>query len=218
MTLGALPQKAAVALGSYLRRHPDEVLRAARNAVSLKFGVPLAGLRWLASELGAGKVPSDLVLEARNPGLFASASFDLMKTPVKGAATIIIEKVDLRADALLLDLRLEDISLKVTDPRAGTPVAALLQSGALDLSRPGDLLSYMPKRPEVVVGARENVLTLDLMKHPRLSRERARRVVALLVSLCGVETIRTEGRHLDLAFQAFPQGPAAALEQLKRLF
>lgn len=218
MMLGALPQKAAVALGNYLRRHPDEVVRAARNAASLKLGVPISGLRWLASELGAGRVPSDLILEARNPGLFASASFVLMKTPVKGGATIIIEGVDLRADALILDVRLEDISLKVTDPRAGTPIAALLQSGALDLSRPGDLLSYIPKRPEIVVGARGNVLTLDLMKHPKLSAERARRLVALLVSVCGVETIRTEGRHLDLAFQAFPRGPAAALDQLKQVF
>lgn len=218
MGLSSLPKKAAFAAGEYLRRHPEEVLRVAKNALSLKVGLPVAALRWLAQELGGSKLPPDLTFEARNPGLFASASFRLMNTPLKGGATIIVQRVRMSADALLVDVRLDDIQLKVTDPLAGTPVAALLQSGALDLSRPGDLLAYFPKRPEMVVEARANVLTLDLMKHPKLSAERARRLVGVAVALFGVDAIRTEGEHLDVSFSALPAGAAEALNQFKQLF
>lgn len=218
MGIGSLPKKAALAVGNYLRNHPEEVLRAAKNAVSLKLGVPVSALLWLARELGAGKVPQDLVLEARNPGIFAQASFTLMNTPLRGASTIFVERVDMSSERLLLDLRFEEIALTVTDPDAGTPVAALLQSGALDLSRPGDLLSYMPKRPEMLVEARGNVITIDLMKHPKLEKERAKKLVGLLVSLVGVETVRTEGSHLDVAFSALPGGAQEALAQIRAAF
>jgi hypothetical protein len=218
MPFGSLPGRALSAFGGYLRRHPEEVLRAAKNAASLKLGVPVQALLWLARELGGNKVPADLELEARNPGIFARASFEMMKTPLRGGANIIVEAIDMRSDAILIDLRVEDIALEVTRPNVGTPVAALLQSGALDLSRPGDLLSYMPERPDMLVEARGNVITLDLMKHPKLSAERARKLVALIVPLVGVEAIRTEGRHLDVAFAPLPGGPAEVFEQFRKLF
>ncbi len=218
MGVGSLPKKAVLAVGDYLRRHPEELVRAAKNALSLKVGVPVGALTWLVEELGGSKVPQDLTFQARNPGLYASASVNLMNTPLKAGATIIVERIEMNADSILVDVRLEDISLTVTDTNAGTPVAALLQSGALDLSRPGDLLAYFPKRPEVVVSARGNVLTLDLMKHPKLSKERARRIIAVLVAVFGVDGVRTEGQHLDVAFAAFPHGPAEALAQVRHLF
>ncbi len=206
------------AVGDYLRRHPEEVLRVAKNVAQMKVGVPVPALLWLAKELGAGKVPEDLVLEARNPGIFAQASFSMMKTPVRGSAIIIVERIEMKTDAILVDLRFEEISLAVTDPRAGTPVAALLQSGALDLSRPGDLLSYMPTRPAMLVEARANVITLDLLKHPTLSAERARRWVSILVGVVGIETIRTEGQHLDVAFSPFPSGASEAWSRIRNGF
>lgn len=218
MSRGSLPKRAVVAFGSYLKRHPGELLRAARSAAALKVGVPVSALLWLARELGGTKVPADLFLEARAPGIFASASFQLMKTPLHGSATIVVESVDLSADALLVGLRFEDIALTVTEDNVGTPVAALLQAGALDLSRPGDLLAYMPLRSEILVEAKGNLITLDLMKHPKLSQQKAKRLVAVLVPLLGVESIRTEGEHLDIGFSALPGGPVEAFEQIRRLF
>lgn len=163
-------------------------------------------------------MPDDLLLEARAPGIYARASFELMKTPLRGGANIIVQSIDMRPDAILIDLRFEDITLEVTRTDAGTPVAALIQSGALDLSRPGDLLSYMPKRPPILVSAKGNVITIDLLRHPKLSKDRARKIVALLVPLVGVETIRTDGEHLDIAFQAMPGSPAEIIQRLRELF
>jgi hypothetical protein len=218
MRNGSLPGRAVRAVGGYLRRHPEEVLRAAKNAATFKLGVPVKALLWLVRELGGSKVPHDLFLQARAPGIYARASFEMMKTPLRGGANIIVQSVNIGDDSILVDLRFEDITLEVTDPQAGTPVAALLQSGALDLSRPGDLLSYMPKRPQLLVAAKGNILTLDLMKHPQLSKERARRLVSVLVPLVGVESIRTDGEHLDVAFSALPGGPGEVLAKIRSLF
>ncbi len=214
----ALPKKAARAASGYLKRHPEEFLRAAKNAATMKVGVPVSALLWVARELGGEKVPADLLLEARDPGIYARASFELMKTPLRGGANIIVESVDMRSDAILVDLRFEDISLEVTRPNVGTPVAALIQSGALDVSRPGDLLSYMPQRPAMLVEARGKVITVDLMRHPSLGKERARKLVALIAPLLGIRAIRTDGSHLDVAFSPFPGGPTEALTALRRLF
>ena len=218
MSRSELPKKAVQALTGYLKKHPEELLRQAKNATSMKFGLPLAALRWVIRELGGDKVPNDLELIAKNPGIFASASMELMATRLRASATVIVDSVDFRTDALLVEVRLNDIELKVLDENAGTPIAALLQSGALDLSRPGDLLSYLPKRPEIIVGTEKNRLTLDLMKHPQLSRERAKKLVTLLVPLVAVDAIRTDGEHLDVSFAALPLGAQQALEEWKKLF
>jgi hypothetical protein len=76
----------------------------------------------------------------------------------------------------------------------------------------------MPKRPQLLVAAKGNILTLDLMKHPQLSKERARRLVSVLVPLVGVESIRTDGEHLDVAFSALPGGPGEVLAKIRSLF
>ncbi len=218
MSFGSLPKKAVLAAGSYLKRHPEELFRAAKNAATMKLGVPVKALLWVARELGGKKVPADLLLEPRSPGIYARASFEMMKTPLRGGANIIVQSVDIRSDAVLIDLRFEDITLEVTRDNVGTPVAALIQSGALDVSRPGDLLSFMPQRPAMLVEARGNVITIDLMRHPKLSAGRARKLVALLAPLIGVEAIRTDDSHLDVAFSPFPGGPAEAFAALKNLF
>src|SRR5690606_35011102 len=125
-SLGSFSTKAMRAASGYLRRHPEEMLRAAKNAAALKVGVPVSALLWLARELGGDKVPADLHLEARSPGIYVRASFEMTKTPLRGGANLIIQSIDLRPDALLIELRLEDITLEVTKPNVGTPVAALL--------------------------------------------------------------------------------------------
>ena len=45
---------------SYLREHPEELLRVLRNALALRFGVPIAGLRWLATRVNGKRAPKDV--------------------------------------------------------------------------------------------------------------------------------------------------------------
>lgn len=188
----------------------------ARNAIDLKVGVPLAALRYFAGQLRGAKAPRDITIEARPPGIFVAASFDLMKTPVRAAGTVYVDRIDLSAEQGLVELRLEDVSLRVLDEDSDTPIAALLRSGALDLSRPGDLAAYLPKRPPFLVAAQGNRVTLDLMRHPKLSKERARKLIGLLLPLVSIDAVRTDGEHVDVALRPFPAGPGEVVAQIRR--
>ena len=206
----------AYAAGGYLKHHPHEVLRAARNAAALRFGLPIAAFEWLAGHIDSKKMPQDLTIEARPPGVHIAASFDLMHTPLRATATIYIERLRFNADELRVEVRLADVTLKVLDNSVETPIAALLRSGALDLSKPGNLVAYMPKRPAILVEAKDDRIALDLIKLSKLDSERARRALALILPLAVLRSVETDAAHLDLEFEAFPDGVREALAALRR--
>jgi hypothetical protein len=210
------PRAMVGAAGGYLKDHPGELLRAAKNAVALRFGLPVDALRWFAGQLNGAKAPRDVEIEAVPPGIRLAASVELMKTPVRAEATIEVVEVLFRAEELRVELRLSGVSLTCLDEASDTPVAALLKSGALDLSRPGDLAAYMPKRPPFLVRAEGDRVVLDLLKHKKLSQERVRKLVALLTPLIVVQGIQTDSEHIDVAFRAFPDGVGEVLSAVRR--
>lgn len=219
MGSGSLPKKLALAAGRYLREHPEALVRAAKSAARLELGVPLPLLRVMLAELLGNKAPREWTLESRSPGFFLSAVLDLMKTPLRASAVVTVEGIDFTKEALFLDLRVTGLQLEVLDENSSTPIAALLRSGALDLTRPGDLVSYLPKGSPILVEAKGNRFRLDLLKHPKLTEERARAIVTYLTPLVSLATVRgTTDDHLDLGFRPFPQGAKEALMEWKRIF
>jgi hypothetical protein len=211
--------KAILEAGSkYLRDHPEELLRALRNLLALRFGVPLDALRFFAGRASGKKAPKDLVLEAVPPGLRVSATIQLMGTPVHAKASIFIERVSITPDELRFEIRLADVSLKVPDDAPESPLAALLRSGALDLSKPGNLAAYMPKRPALLVDAKDDRVVIDLMRHPKIAKNpRAIRTVGLLAPLLTVAGIESDSEHLDVTLRAFPEGLREAVGGLRRV-
>jgi hypothetical protein len=213
----AIPVLGAAA--AYVRRHPEELLRAVRNAVGMRFGVPIVALRWLAANLDGKKAPKDVEISAVPPGIRVAATLDLMGTTVRASAIVIVEHLRLDAETLRIEIRLREVALKALDDRQDTQVAALLKSGALDLSKPGNLAAYMPKRPALLVEAKDDRIVLDLMKHPKLARDvRIRRALQALVPLVTVSAIESDPEHLDVAFRAFPDGIGQAVAGLRRAF
>ena len=205
------------AVFSYLKAHPEELLRALRNALALRFGVPIVALRWLAGRVKGKKAPKDVEIAAAPPGVRLGATIDLMGTPVRASGVMYVERVTAGPEELKLELRLSDVALKVLDDKSESPVAALLRSGALDLSKPGNLAAYMPKRPAMLVDAKDDRIVLDLMRHPKLAKDaRLRRAVGLVVPLVTVSAIETDPSHLDVALRAFPDGVAEVLNGIKR--
>lgn len=212
--------KAVLEAGSkYLRDHPEELLRALRNLLALRFGVPLDALRFFAGRAGGGKKgPKDLVLEAVPPGLRVGATVDLMGTPVRADATVFIERVSITPEELRFEIRLANVSLKVAADAPESPIAALLRSGALDLSKPGNLAAYMPKRPAFLVDAKDDRVVIDLMRHPKIAKNpRAIRTVALLAPLLTVAGIESDSEHLDVTLRAFPDGLRQAVGGIRRI-
>ena len=211
--------KAVLEAGSkYLRDHPEELLRALRNLLALRFGVPLDALRFFAGRAQGKKAPKDLVLESVPPGLRVGATVDLMGTPVRAGADIFIERVSITPEELRFEIRLANVSLKVAADAPESPIAALLRSGALDLSKPGNLAAYMPKRPAFLVDAKDDRVVLDLMRHPKIAKNpRAIRTIALLAPLLTVAGIESDSEHLDVALRVFPEGLREAVGGIRRI-
>lgn len=202
------------AAGGYLRRNPGEVSRALRNLVGLRAGVPVDALRWLMEQAAKGGKIEDPVITEVPPGLRVTANVDLMKTPVRASAVVYIDRVRLDPDQIRLDVRLEEIWMEVIG-ESHSPVAALLRSGALDLSKPGELAKYMDL-PPVIVEARENKLSLDLMREPRIGQNPVvRQALSILTPLLTMHGIEADEDHLNVVFRALPQGVGTAATALR---
>ena len=86
----------------------------------------------------------------------------------------------------------------------------------MDLSKPGDLLSFMPMRPAIVLDAQGDLFVLDLMKLPKLAKNPlARRVVAAASEVVAIREFATEEDLLVIGFRAMPLGLFAALGHLR---
>lgn len=199
----------------YLIQHPEELVRLGKNALALRFGLPLDALRWLAAQFGGKKAPQDLQIEAVPPGIRVGATLDLMGTVVRASAILYVEEVRLNATELRFELRLADVSLKLLKD-APTPVATLIKSGALDLSKPGNLVAYMPKRPAFLVDAKDDRIVLDLMKHPGISKKSIDKWIAVVTPFMSVGAIRTDWEHLDVTFRPLQHGWSEALGTLRK--
>jgi hypothetical protein len=209
------PQETVDAVRSYLRTHPDEIGRAVRSALGLRFGVPLAALRWLAQQAErTGKV-EDFQIDSVPPGIRLAGNVDLMNTPIRAGAVIYVERVVFNDEELTVALRLEDVALKLNG-ESDSPIAALIKSGALDLSNPGTLVNFMPKRSPVLAEANGNRIVLDLMRDPNIGKNPlVRRAVALLTSFVTLHGVETDTRHLDIAFRALPTGLGGAVKSVR---
>ncbi|UCF48166.1 MAG: hypothetical protein JSU89_13490 [Myxococcales bacterium] len=210
------PQETVDAVRSYLRMHPEELGRAVRSALGLRFGVPLAALRWLGEQAQrAGKV-EDFQIDSVPPGLRLAGNVDLMNTPIRAGAVIYVERVVFNDEELTVALRLEDVSLKLNGD-SDSPIAALIKSGALDLSNPGTLVNFMPGRSPILAEANGNRVVLDMMRDPKIGKNPlVRRAVSLLTSFVTLHGVETDPKHLDIAFRALPTGLGGAVRSVRQ--
>lgn len=196
---------------AYLISHPEFLLRSALNAARLRLGIPLDGLRWMLEKLSRGKLPADLELLPVPPGLHLSATLDVMGTKMGVAATITVETVMFSNESIRLQVRIRDLSIKVPPE---SPLAGMI--AMMDLSRPGDLLNFMPMRPAIILDADGDLFVFDLMKLPKLAKNpMARRIVAAASEVIAIRELRTEDDLLVVGFRAMPLGVLAALGHLR---
>jgi hypothetical protein len=206
--------KAAV---GYVRNNPDEVVRAAVNVTALRVGVPLAGLRWLAGQVKGSKAPTDVEIASVPQGLRLSAVVDALGTPVRASAAVKVEEVRVEEHSLRVGVRVRDVTLAVAG-ESESPVAALIKSGALDLSKPGTLLKFIPSRPPAIVEADGDRVVVDLLKLPKLAKDSpVRRAIGVLAPVLGVAGIETDRDHLYVRFSATPQGLPKTVQKLRGL-
>jgi hypothetical protein len=209
------PRAMIQAAVGYVRKNPDEVVRAAVNATGLRFGIPLATLRWFAGQVKGAKAPKDVEISSAPPALRFSAVVDAMGTPVRASAALKIDEVTITETSLRVGVRLRDVKLALVGD-SESPVATLIKSGALDLSKPGNLVKFIPKRPPAVVEADGDRIVVDLMKVPKLASDpRIRRALGVLAPVLGIRAIETDRDHLYIKLRASPAGLPEALGKLR---
>src|SRR5678815_1883777 len=163
------------------------------------------------------KAPQDVTITPRPPAIGLGATIDLMGTTVRAGASIRVGDFDLIDAAFKVTLRLSDVTMKVLG-ESFTPVAGLIKSGALDLSKPGNLAKFMPKRPPVLVEAHDDVIVLDLMQNPKIAaNERVRGILGTLTPVVQVSGLSTEGDMLILQLRASPFGLPRAISAARQL-
>jgi hypothetical protein len=200
----------------YIRKNPDELLKAAVNAAGLRFGVPLAALRFLSSQAKLPrKAPKDIEIGSSPPALRLSLSVDAMGTPLRASFAIKIDEIDLSPQAMRVGIRLSDVTLKLLG-ESESPVATLIKSGALDLSKPGNLVKFLPKRPPAIVEAENDRIVLDLMRVPAVANNLGlRRMLEIITPMLNIRAIETDRDHLYVALKASPRGLPAAIAALR---
>lgn len=210
------PITALLASVGYLRRHPGEILRSLRNAARLRFGIPVVALQWLATEFTSTSEGGarDIEIHPSPPGLRMLATFEQMGTLLRGSCVVIVERVILNANQACVELRLKDVAVKLVDESVQTPLAALIRSGTLDLSRVASLVAYLPSRPSALVEAVDDRLVIDLMKiHTETNPEKLQKIMGILAALLVVDSVETNAEHLDITLKALPQGMAGVLRR-----
>jgi hypothetical protein len=200
----------------YIRRNPEELVRAAVNAAGLRFGVPLAALRYISSQAKLPrKAPQDIEIGSSPPALRVSLSVDAMGTPLRASAAIKVDEIDLSPEALRIGLKLSDVKLALIGD-SNAPVATLIKSGALDLSKPGNLVKFLPKRPPAIVDAEEDRIVIDLMKVPAIAgNDVLRRALAIVTPVMNVRAVETDRDHLYVALRASPRGLPRAFAAIR---
>lgn len=204
--------KAAV---GYVRKNPDEVVRQAVNATGLTFGVPLATLRWFAGNIKGKKAPKDVEITSAPPALRFSAVVDAMGTPVRASAAIKIDEITINTEQVRIGVRVRDVKLALAG-ESESPVATLIQSGALDLSKPGNLVKFIPKKPPAIVEAEGDRIVLDLMKVPKFANDpKIKKILSIISPVLGIRSIETDRDHLWIKLRATPAGLPEALTKLR---
>jgi hypothetical protein len=196
----------------YLKQHPEEILRILRGALGLRFGVPMDAIRYVVRELGTGpKAPKDVIVEAAPPGIRIAASVDAMGTPVRAVLVVYVEELDISIDRMRIAVRIEGLTLTVLGD-ANSPVAGLIKSGALDLSKPGNLVAFMPKRPAALVEAKDDRIVVDLMKVPSIAdNPKVKQALSVVTPVLGIRALKTKDDHLDLHLKADLAGVPVAI-------
>jgi len=201
------PREALRAAVGYVRANPRAVVKVATDAARLRFGIPVRALLWAASQGKKKKgAPTDIELRASPPALRFAASVDAMGTPIRFSAAIRVDEVFIAPDTVRVSVRLNDVALALLG-ESDSAVAMLIKSGVLDLSKPGNVVKVLPKRPPFIVEAGGDRVVLDLLKVPALSNNpRFRRALSVLSPVVGVRSIETDGEHVYITLRATPRG------------
>ena len=199
----------------YLRYHPTTIVVFGRHALGQRIAIPLDVLRWGLDHLLRGPMaPEAMTLSARPPALAFDATLALMgNNRLHVGASLTVDGLDLGPQRLKVALRVHELEVVALTP--DSPLGKMLATGFLDLSKPANMLSMLPKRPRIITEASGDRFVFDLLEVPSIANNAPlMRALATLSPLVEVEGIRTEGDWLVCQLGAQPSGVIPALSAL----
>ena len=206
---------AVTSAGRYVVQNPSMVARMLAHAIAFRLPIPLDAIRWLADNLF--DAPGGVHIEAAPPGLELGGELAVMGNGMKASAVIRVMSIEAAPDTLKATVVVSDLSLVAKD--AKSPMAQLLKSGALDLSKPAGLLKMMGKKPRVIEDASGDTFHLDLMQLPAVAKNDAiRRALNAFTPVLNVSEIFAEDDLLLIAFKATPGGLPSTLSAVREFF
>jgi hypothetical protein len=203
------------AIRDYLSERPGDLLVILRNLTQLRITVPLVLVRELLERLAKPAGVSAVDVEARPPGVMIRARLRALGAELRVGAALTVEAPVHSPAPWRVAVRVRDVELSVLE--GSSALSALIASGSLNLSRIGDLLARLPRRPAFVAGAERDSVVLDLLRLPFLNRPEAAPWVEFLTSTLEVRSIATVPDYLEIQVAAAPGARRVVVQRLQGL-
>jgi hypothetical protein len=193
------PKDALRSAARYLQQNPDVMKKVVHNVRDYKLTIPLDVLRYVAKKAeGKKNAPKDVTLEAVAPALKVGGQVAVMGTALRFSVTILVDDVSVNKEELRFQVRLSGVKLDVEGDGA-SPVVALIKSGMLDLSKPGNIVRYLPNRPPFLLEAEDDRIVVDLMREEKITKNpKVAKVLSILIPVFGLRRVAAEEDALVL--------------------
>jgi hypothetical protein len=196
---------AVTSASRYVVQNPGMIARMLAHAIAFRLPIPLDAIKWLADNLANAPGSPPVTIDSAPPGLQLQGSIAIMGNTMQASAIVNVTEIQLSPDVFNVTVVVADLALEAEN--SASPLAQLLKSGALDLTRPADLLKFMGKTPAVIADAHVDTFKLDLLKVPEVAQnDGIRRALNAFTPVVTVREIFSQDDLLLVAFQANPSG------------
>ncbi len=205
------------AASRFVFNQPKSIWTMAKHAAGLRMAVPLSAVRWFVENIPPQtNTPQDISIEAKPPAVQIGATVNIMNTDLRVSAIIYAQEIRMYEDTCQATLRISNVDLNILSDKT-SPISGLLQSGVIDLSKPGNLINFIPKKPSILVEAHDDIVVIDLLQHPKLkNNSRFRKVLSAIAPVLTIEALRTDEDFLILDFTANVRGVGESIQAVKR--
>jgi hypothetical protein len=210
------PKDALRSAARYLQQNPDVMKKVVHNVRDYKLTIPLDVLRYVAKKAeGKKNAPKDVTLEAVTPALKVGGRVAVMGTALRFSVTILVDDVSVNKEELRFQVRLSGVKLDV-EGDGSSPVVALIKSGMLDLSKPGNIVRYLPNRPPFLLEAEDDRIVMDLMREEKITKNpKVAKVLSILVPVFGLRRVLAEEDALVLELIPRREGVSELYERAR---
>ncbi len=211
------PTKLAKDACTHITQNPATLLKTLKGFFGLQCVIPMDAIRYMVRELvGEKKAPQDIVLQPVPPGLRISATLQVMGTSLRVSGIVTVVEMVTMADQIPVKVKITDLSI-TTIGNSSSPIVGLLQSGAFDLAKPANLLSFFPKKPSYLLEAKEDLFTIDLLKLSKIgSKKSIQTTLSTLTPVLQVIGISTDGDSLFFQLKAKPSNIAESFAAVRK--